>query len=101
MKIPSVHVKKLDDRSKGVMYFGREPGPKAHRLYDPEEKRICVIRDVVFLEIKSWSWNKAIENAEAAPEQVCTHFTVETEEEQIASEVTTEVLTPVQSPISS
>ncbi|XP_074364108.1 uncharacterized protein LOC141704843 [Apium graveolens] len=39
MKIPNVYVKKLDDRSKRVVYFGREPGTKAHRLE------------------KSWSWN--------------------------------------------
>lgn len=34
MKVPSVHVKKMDDRSKRVVHFGREPGTKAYRLYD-------------------------------------------------------------------
>lgn len=56
MKVPSVHAKKLDDRSKVVIYLGREPGTKAHRLYDPTEGQIQVSRDVMFEETKSWSW---------------------------------------------
>lgn len=38
MKIPSIHTKKLDNRSKQVVNFGKEPGTKAYRLYDPEER---------------------------------------------------------------
>lgn len=56
MKVPSVHTTKLDDRSRVVVYLGKEPGTKAHRLYDPQSKRICVSRDVVFEESKSWTW---------------------------------------------
>lgn len=56
MKVPSVHVKKLDDRSKVVIYLGKEPGTKAHRLYDPDNNKIHVSRDVVFEETKSWEW---------------------------------------------
>lgn len=48
MKIPGVYTKKLDDRSKLVVYLGREPGTKAHRLYDPEENRVHISRDVIF-----------------------------------------------------
>lgn len=59
MKVPSVHVKKLDDRSKYVVYLGREPGTKAHRLYDPEERKVLIRRDVVFVESKSWDWDSA------------------------------------------
>ena len=54
MKIPSVHITKLDIRSKVVVYLGKEPGTKAHRLYNPKEKMIHVSRDVVFEENKSW-----------------------------------------------
>lgn len=36
MKIPRVKVKKLDDRSKKVVYLGREPGTKGSRLYDSD-----------------------------------------------------------------
>ena len=35
MKVTTPHLKKLDDRSKKVVYFGVEEGSKAHRLYDP------------------------------------------------------------------
>lgn len=35
MKTPSANLKKLDNRSKTVVYFGKEAGTKAFRLYDP------------------------------------------------------------------
>lgn len=56
MKVPGAQTKKLDDRSKTVIYLGSEPGTKAHRLYDPNSGVIQVSRDVVFEEDKSWSW---------------------------------------------
>lgn len=58
MKIPGVHVKKLDDRSKPVVYLGKEPGTKAHRLYDPAACTVHVSRDVVFEEKNSWVWKE-------------------------------------------
>lgn len=58
MKIPSVHTKKLDDRSKAVVHLGREPGTKAYRLYDPENGTVHVSRDVYFEEMKEWSWKQ-------------------------------------------
>lgn len=58
MKVPSVHVKKLDDRGKRVVYLGREPGTKGCRLYDPITKKIQVSRDVVFRENEFWTWEK-------------------------------------------
>lgn len=56
MKIPAIHVKKLDDKSKVVIYLGKEPGKKAFRLYDPVEDTVHVSRDVHFEEKKGWSW---------------------------------------------
>ncbi|KAL8119325.1 hypothetical protein AgCh_016736 [Apium graveolens] len=53
MKIPSVHTKKMDDRSKRVVNFGKEPGTKAYRLYDPICKQVHVSQDV-FEEIELW-----------------------------------------------
>ena len=41
------HLKKLDDRSVAMVYFGVE-GSKAHRLYDPQTRKIVVSRDVIF-----------------------------------------------------
>ncbi|XP_074361808.1 uncharacterized protein LOC141701990 [Apium graveolens] len=47
MKVQSGHTTKLEDRSKMVIYLGREPGTKASRLYDPISGKILVSRDVV------------------------------------------------------
>lgn len=58
MKIPQVHVKKLDDRSKAVVYLGKEPGTKASRLYDPIAGRLHVSRDVTYQEDKVWPWEE-------------------------------------------
>lgn len=62
MKIPSIHMKKLDDRSKKVVNLGKEPGTKAYRLYDPITKRVHVSRDVIFEEAESWPWKSTIES---------------------------------------
>lgn len=48
MKVPQVHVKKLDDRSKAVLYLGKEPGTKGNRLYDLVIGTLHISRDVVF-----------------------------------------------------
>ena len=58
MKVPVVHTTKLDDRSILVVHFGREPGTKAYRLYDPLSGKIHVSRDVVFNERKKWEWEQ-------------------------------------------
>lgn len=65
MKIPQVTVRKLEDRSKVVVYLGKEPGTKASRLYDPISKRVHVSRDVTYQEDKHWLWE---ENSGAADE---------------------------------
>lgn len=54
MRIPNVNLKKLDNRSKPVVYLGKESGVKAFRLYDPDTNTICVSRDVIFEEAKPW-----------------------------------------------
>lgn len=66
MKIPNVHVRKLDDRSKCVVHLGREPGTKAYRLYDPETGIVHISRDVVFEEAKGWKWRTS-EDSDASP----------------------------------
>lgn len=58
MKEPCVNMKKLDDKSRTVIHLGKEPGTKAYRLFNPETKRICISRDVVFEERKSWNWSE-------------------------------------------
>lgn len=46
-------LKKLDDQSQTMIYFGVEEGSKAHRLFDPLHGKIVVSRDVIFEEMKS------------------------------------------------
>ena len=57
------HLKKLDDRSVPMVYFGIEEGSKAHRMYNPQNKKIVVSRDIVFEESVKWAWD-AVSDAE-------------------------------------
>jgi hypothetical protein len=50
------NLKKLDDRSKTVIFIGYEPGSKAYRTYDPATRRVRISRDVVFEEEAKWDW---------------------------------------------
>nr|GEU85354.1 hypothetical protein [Tanacetum cinerariifolium] len=47
-KCTGVHLKKLDDRGKKMVYFGVKNGTKGNRLYDPQDKKLRVSRDVIF-----------------------------------------------------
>lgn len=53
------YLRKLDDRSRTLVHLGVEPGSKAYRLYDPDNRRIVVSRDVVFEENRAWKWNSS------------------------------------------
>jgi len=57
VKIVLPHLKKLEDRSKPMVYLGLEEGSKAHRMFDPQTRRIVVSRDVVFEEGQKWCWD--------------------------------------------
>lgn len=71
MKVPSPLTRKLDDRSSLLVHFGREPGTKAYRLYDPILGRIHVSRDVTFIEDKGWTWDKIADtNTSSGGEQI-------------------------------
>lgn len=50
MKVAGPNVKKLDDRSIPVVNLGKEPGTKGYRLYNPDQGRVFVSKDVVFEE---------------------------------------------------
>lgn len=58
MKLPAIHTTKLSNRSKTVIYLGKEPGTKACRLFDPSAGTVHVSRDVVFEEGKGWNWSE-------------------------------------------
>lgn len=65
VKTVKPHLKKLDDRSVQMVYFGIEEGSKAHRMFNPQTNTIVVSRDVVFEETVMWDWD-AVENTEIA-----------------------------------
>lgn len=52
-------LKKLDDRSKPMVFLGYEQGSKAYRLYNPQARWVVVSRDVVFDEAASWDWESS------------------------------------------
>lgn len=56
VKIAAPHLKKLDDRSRPMIFVGYEPGSKAYRVFDPAMRRVHVSRDVVFNEEARWHW---------------------------------------------
>lgn len=63
VKVPKEMVQKLDDRSTKMVYLGKEPGSKAHRMYNPSTGRLSVSRDVVFEEKKGWNWDSGKEES--------------------------------------
>ncbi|KMS98645.1 hypothetical protein BVRB_3g070000 [Beta vulgaris subsp. vulgaris] len=65
--------KKLDDRSKKLVYLGTEPGSKAYRLFDPATSKIIVSRDVIFDEDGGLTWNNKDGNAR----RICGDFIIE------------------------
>lgn len=81
MKMPSVNLKKLDDRSKEVVYLGSEPGTKAYRLFDPIQKKLYVSRDVYFCENKKYNWAQALQHLEIGSGPEWVQFEIHIDEE--------------------
>jgi hypothetical protein len=50
-------LKKLDDRSRPMIFVGYEAGTKGYRAYDPATSRVTITRDAVFDESAQWDWN--------------------------------------------
>ena len=80
MKTPDKGVRKLDDRSKRVINLGKEPGTKGYRLYDPENDKVFVSRDVTFEELESWPWNET-DSESKMPEYFAVQFADESDDE--------------------
>jgi hypothetical protein len=71
------NLKKLEDRSKAMLFVGYEPGLAAYRCYDPESKKVHINRDVIFDEQASCDWSNTV-GAGAKPD-----FSIEGEAEAI------------------
>jgi hypothetical protein len=48
VKVTKPNLKKLDDRSRAMIFVSYEPGSAAYRCYYPTTKRVHISRDVVF-----------------------------------------------------
>ncbi|WVZ89853.1 hypothetical protein U9M48_036206 [Paspalum notatum var. saurae] len=79
VKVTRPNLAKLEGRSRPMVFLGYEAGSKAHRLYDPVERRVHVSRDVVFDEAASWDWVRP-SSGEAATGGSSSTFTIEYEE---------------------
>ncbi len=85
VKTSAPHLKKLDDRSRPMIFVGYETGSKAYRLYDPVAKRLQISRDVVFDEDAQWDWGDKQAGDDFAIEYVTVaQPTVVTTTEQVA-----------------
>jgi hypothetical protein len=62
VKVNTPHLKKLEDRSRRMVFVGYEPGSKAYRAYDPSTRRVHISRDVVFDEAAQWAWSATDHN---------------------------------------
>ena len=47
--------KKLDDKSSQMILVGYH-SPRGYKLFDPENKKIVISRDVIIDEFKEWDW---------------------------------------------
>lgn len=48
VKVSTPNQKKLDDRSRRMIFVGYEPGSKAYHAYDPMTRRVHISRDIIF-----------------------------------------------------
>jgi hypothetical protein len=56
VKVTKPNLKKLDDKSRPMIFVGYEPGSAAYRCYDPNTKCLHISRDVIFDEKVVWNW---------------------------------------------
>jgi hypothetical protein len=66
VKDTTPNLKKLDDRSRRMIFIGYEPGSKAFRAYDPLTRKVHVTRDAIFDEQAQWDWAQGGERGEDA-----------------------------------
>jgi hypothetical protein len=70
VKITKPDNKKLEDRSKPMIFDGYEACSTAYRCYDPCTKRVHISRDVIFDEDACWDWS------DDQSEDLCSDFIV-------------------------
>jgi hypothetical protein len=84
VKDTTLNLKKLDKRSRPMIFIGYEPRSKAYCVYNPLTRKVHVSRDVIFEEQEQWDWSKGGDCGEAATNDDT--FTVEVEYSTVIQE---------------
>jgi hypothetical protein len=67
--VPQVKRDKLDKKSEPGVFIGYNSPSKAYRIFQPQNGRILVSRDVNFMEDKQWKWEQPEEKLESSTEK--------------------------------
>jgi hypothetical protein len=67
--VPQVKRDKLDKKSEPGVFIGYSSPSKAYRIFQPQNGRILVSRDVNFMEDKQWKWEQPEEKLESSTEK--------------------------------
>ena len=59
VKVLGEKLKKLQERSKPMVFIGYEAGTKGYKCYDPENGRVYISRYVIFEEKSQWNWRNS------------------------------------------
>ena len=59
VKVLEGKLKKLQDRSKPMVFIGYEVGTKGYKCYDPKTGRVYISQDVIFEEKSQWNWRNS------------------------------------------
>ena len=84
VKVLGEKLKKLQDRSKPMVFIGYEVGTKGYKCYDLETGRVYISRDVIFEEKSQWDWRNS--NIEKKEGTFYSPNFFDTDEEQIDQE---------------
>jgi hypothetical protein len=68
---------KPEDRSTPMVFLGYEAGSKAYRLHNPQARRVCISRDVVFDEKKAWCWAEHVDGEDSGGAAPSSTFIIE------------------------
>ena len=67
--VPQVKRDKLDKKSEPGVFIGYSSPSKAYKIFQPQNGRILVSRDVNFMEDQQWKWEQSEEQMESSTEQ--------------------------------
>lgn len=96
LKIPYVHLSKLDRQRKAIVYLWKEPWTKEFRPYDPNTGSLRVSRDMTFDEMKAQEWKPQDEETNTSHSTFIVAGSSVAEEEESNTEET-DISIPTQS----